>query len=179
MLHRLDSPTSGIILMAKDPFVSKVIKDCFAKGKVKKTYQAIVSGFPKPPRGIWKDSIKKCKKDSFVRSSLTSDSSNTAICQYQVIDQIKKTRVLTNLVLKPKTGRTHQLRVQCAIHGFPILGDRTYGNFNVNRWAKETFKNNRLFLHSQKIEFELKHGRKIHYFYAESPLPESFTLLNS
>ena len=179
LLHRLDSPTSGIILMAKDVTIAKSIKSCFAEGKVKKTYHAIVSGFPKPTFGIWKDSIKKNTKDSFVRSNLTSDSSNIAISKYQVIGRIRRNRILTKLVLEPKTGKTHQLRLQCASHGFPILGDRTYGNFTINRWAKQMFKTKRLFLHSQKIEFQLKYKQKFYCFSAESQLPEDFTSLNS
>ena len=53
--------------------------------------------------------------------------------------------------LEPLTGRTHQLRVQCAQHHFPILGDKTYGDFKCNR----RLRTERLFLHANSIEFVL------------------------
>ena len=165
--------------MAKDLSVAEGIKKCFAERRVKKTYQAIVCGFPKTAHGVWKDSLVTQKKGSHVRSILRDGSRKSAICHYQIINKIKKYRIFTQLLLRPETGKTHQLRVQCASHGFPILGDRTYGDYAVNLWAKKTLKANRLFLHAEKVEFELNYNQKVYYFTVESPLPESFKLLKS
>ena len=60
------------------------------------------------------------------------------------------------LKLAPKTGRTHQLRVQSAIRKVPIIGDRTYGNFSLNRKIAKLSKENRLFLHASEISLDIK-----------------------
>ena len=70
------------------------------------------------------------------------------------------------LELKPKTGRTHQLRIQCAQRGMAILGDQTYGDFQRNRGLKTEA----LFLHSESIECMVAGGKaKFHV-----PHPEYF-----
>ena len=58
------------------------------------------------------------------------------------------------LELQPKTGRTHQLRIQCANRGLPIVGDRTYGDFSKNRLLQDMD----LLLHSESIELSFKDG---------------------
>ena len=76
--------------------------------------------------------------------------------------------------LEPRTGRTHQLRVQCAKRALPIVGDQTYGNFGRNRAFAKLADTKRLFLHSMETAFEYEfHGRK-YLFAAKAPLPEEF-----
>ena len=58
------------------------------------------------------------------------------------------------LELQPKTGRTHQLRIQCANRGLPIVGDRTYGDFQRNK----ALKGEALFLHSESVECPVSKG---------------------
>ena len=60
------------------------------------------------------------------------------------------------LRMEPLTGRTHQLRVQCALRGIPIIGDKSYGDFSFNRKLSRASKTDRLCLHAAEIEFELK-----------------------
>ncbi len=60
-----------------------------------------------------------------------------------------KNETMSLIELQPLTGRTHQLRVQCAARGFPILGDRTYGDFAWNKRLKAE----RLYLHAEKVSF--------------------------
>ena len=69
------------------------------------------------------------------------------------------------LRLEPKTGRTHQLRVQCALRGMPIIGDKTYGDFNFNRKIARASKVDRLCLHAGEIEFSIKINNKKHKLY--------------
>jgi 23S rRNA-/tRNA-specific pseudouridylate synthase len=82
---------------------------------------------------------------------------------------------LVILNLEPKTGRTHQLRVQCAEHGHPILGDKTYGNFDGNKalGSERGFK--RLFLHAASIELTIQCDGKAANFSVSAPLPAEFT----
>ena len=75
----------------------------------------------------------------------------------------------------PQTGRTHQLRVQCSKRRLPILGDRTYGQFNLNRKITKLSKINRLFLHSAKLKVELTLRDQTQITWeAESSLPTDF-----
>jgi 23S rRNA-/tRNA-specific pseudouridylate synthase len=76
--------------------------------------------------------------------------------------------------LEPRTGRSHQLRVQCARRGLPIVGDQTYGDFARNReWAKKTgFK--RLFLHSLETRIDYDFAGRTRAFAAKAPVPPEF-----
>jgi 23S rRNA-/tRNA-specific pseudouridylate synthase len=75
---------------------------------------------------------------------------------------------LTLLKLEPITGRTHQLRVQCAFHGVPIVGDGTYGEFVFNREFARRTGHKRMFLHAASLRIPSLG------FSAESPVPPSF-----
>lgn len=76
--------------------------------------------------------------------------------------------------LEPHTGRSHQLRVQCAKRGLPIVGDRTYGNFSANREFSKAGGPKRMFLHSLEVEFDYEFAGKENRFAAQAPLPAEF-----
>jgi 23S rRNA-/tRNA-specific pseudouridylate synthase len=78
------------------------------------------------------------------------------------------------LALEPRTGRTHQLRHQCALRHLPILGDQTYGNFSLNRELARRFGTSRLFLHASSVELQLTLGNLRVDFAARSPVPDEF-----
>ena len=83
-----------------------------------------------------------------------------------------KLGMLALLRLSPKTGRTHQLRVQCAKRKLPIIGDRTYGNFQLNRKYAKQFKCDRLFLHATKLKVKISQKGKTEFMWeVVSPLP--------
>jgi hypothetical protein len=76
--------------------------------------------------------------------------------------------------LDPRTGRTHQLRVQSAAHGHPILGDRTYGDFEFNKAVGTARGFKRLFLHAESTQLSFDwQGTKVD-FKASSPMPKEF-----
>ena len=76
--------------------------------------------------------------------------------------------------LEPHTGRSHQLRVQCAKRGLPIVGDRTYGNFAANREFVKGGGARRMFLHSLEIGFDYAFRGRECAFSACAPLPPEF-----
>ena len=76
--------------------------------------------------------------------------------------------------LEPQTGRSHQLRVQCAKRGLPIVGDRTYGNFAANKAYARAGGAKRMFLHSLGVVFEYAFGGRTQEFAAIAPLPPEF-----
>ena len=82
--------------------------------------------------------------------------------------------MLSLIELKPKTGRTHQLRVQCASRNVPILGDATYGDFRFNRQMAATLGSRRLFLHAFSVSFNYRASDVSRLFEAKAELPEPF-----
>jgi 23S rRNA-/tRNA-specific pseudouridylate synthase len=81
---------------------------------------------------------------------------------------------LTLIQLEPRTGRSHQLRVQCARRNLPIVGDQTYGDFARNRAFAKSTGSKRLFLHSITTEFNYEYRGARQVFSATAPLPEEF-----
>jgi tRNA pseudouridine65 synthase len=167
LLHRLDGPTSGVILVTPFAKVAHDVKELMRARKVKKTYFAIVKGYPLPTRQkcLWQDKLAKTHLDdgSGVRGKVIGGGA-LAETQMQLVRKFFAPIGSSLLELRPLTGRTHQLRIQCAQRHMPIVGDATYGDFALNRQLK--VKN--LYLHAAKIEIPaLK-------FEAECELPKYF-----
>jgi 23S rRNA-/tRNA-specific pseudouridylate synthase len=183
LINRLDGPTSGVILLATNAEAATYAKALFAQGKVSKAYVAICLGRNLHKlRGIWIDGlVKEGRGSEGVRSFVVrpgvrpSGPVSQAITHFSSGDKGQGALDLVVLNLEPKTGRTHQLRVQCAEHGHPILGDKTYGNFDGNKalGSERGFK--RLFLHAASIELTIQCDDKPVRFSASAPLPAEFT----
>lgn len=171
LLNRLDAPTSGLILIATDRQLAKAIRDLFAERKVEKRYFALVAGRPPKPSDTWRDQLRTQSKGGAVRSE--RGPGQLALCEMRLV-QTWSNPLRSLLELTPKTGRTHQLRVQCAQRKLPILGDATYGDFRLNRDYTKTTGHKRLFLHSSEVKLALEwQGEKVK-FSAKSKLPEEF-----
>ncbi len=173
--HRLDSPTSGILIGTLGSSLAKSIRALFKTRKIQKTYIAVVSGVPRQQSGQWKDQLKsESKKEGhFVRSQV-GGKGQEALTSWKVVAQDPQRRI-SLLELKPHTGRTHQLRVHSANHRLPIIGDRTYGDFKLNAFAKQKWKLNRLMLHAHRVSIEDKESHL--KLQIESPLPPEFVHL--
>ena len=169
LCHRLDSPTSGIIIGASNKELASLIKLEFANRKVEKTYLAITEFNSKAKEGIWTDYLIEER----IAGKLRVTRGKGPKCQSKVrLLRRKKGNIDLQLIeLKPLTGRTHQLRVQCMLRKMPIVGDKTYGNFTLNRKIKKDSKLDRLCLHSTEIRFSIKYKNKDIEFFSESPLP--------
>lgn len=130
--HRLDSPTSGLLLVAKTRRARRVLGDQFENKTIQKQYQAIVIGQP-PQKG----------------SSHQAIQNKSAHTNYQVLRTVSslKNEYLSLVRLHPITGRTHQLRIHLSELGFPILGDQLYGK------EGEILKGKGLFLCAVGLKF--------------------------
>ena len=170
LINRLDSPTSGIILVAVNSEVAKLVKFQFANHKVAKTYYALVKHRMKVMKGNWSDQISK----SVYNKRINRPNIITAKTRYQVIKSPHGGFPITLLKLLPLTGRTHQLRVQCQLHGHPIVGDRTYGSFSFNRLVAEQTGKGRLMLHCAETSVSFFQNGKMVNFIAKAALPEDF-----
>jgi 23S rRNA-/tRNA-specific pseudouridylate synthase len=168
LLNRLDSATSGVILAATDPALAQTIKAHFRAKAVRKVYQALVFGRPRLAVEVWRDRLAVEKAGGRIRTgagALPAESAMTVL---------RSGPGVTLLQLEPRTGRSHQLRVQCAQRGLPIVGDQTYGDFRRNREFAKRAGTKRLFLHSLETSFDYEfQGRKWH-FQAQAPIPPEF-----
>lgn len=172
LINRLDSPTSGVILLGLNPAISAVIKREFASHKVSKTYYALVRGKPNVPAGTWADNLKK---DVHRGNRLVKKARIVAAkTRYQIVKSPTGGFPVTLIKLMPLTGRTHQLRVQCKKHGLPIVGDRTYGSFSFNREVAMHTGTKRMMLHSGETQVHYVYKGKVCDFTAKSELPEDF-----
>ncbi|WP_024654232.1 RluA family pseudouridine synthase [Borrelia persica] len=148
IVHRLDKDTSGVMICAKNletlNFLSKQFKERF----VKKIYIALVKGNFKVDYGIIDTFIDRDKYD---RKKFTVHESmgKKALTEYKVLASMRNYSLVA---LKPKTGRTHQLRVHMKYLNHPILGDSLYSRVD------QEFKEVSLMLHSFKLEISIREG---------------------
>ena len=176
LLNRLDSPTSGVLLLSLDATLAELVKELFAKSQVSKKYLALVRGRGlRTPRGTWQDQLVKSKgPGNSVRSAAAASGGVTAVTLYQGERAAGGTTPLSLIKLEPRTGRTHQLRVQTAQHGHPILGDRTYGDFEFNKAVGTGRGFKRLFLHAFSTEVVFPWQGETVKFSATAPMPVEF-----
>ena len=172
LINRLDSPTSGLLLLALNAEMNKIIKRLFSTHSVRKTYYALVRQSPLPAVGMWKDLLKE---DIYYKIKRTKVGQRLlAHTNYEVVNESAKGRQIVLLKLMPITGRTHQLRIQCKNHKHPIVGDRTYGDFGFNRKIASATGQKRLMLHSAEIAVHYSYQGNKYDFYAKSALPDAF-----
>jgi len=172
LINRLDSPTSGVILLGLNLDISQTIKKEFATHRVTKIYYALVRGQPGKPAGSWADQLKK---DLHRGNRLISKGRIVpAKTRYQVIKSPTGGFPVSLIKLMPLTGRTHQLRVQCQKHGLPVVGDRTYGSFSFNKEIAMRTETKRMMLHSGETIVNYSYKGKSREFSATSDLPEDF-----
>ena len=125
LVHRLDRDTSGVLLLARSARAAARLAKAFQARDTDKRYLAIVRGVPNPTRGHIDAALAKQGGPKGERMEWDEDDGQHARTDYAVIDRAARTAAL--LVLRPLTGRTHQIRAHCQILGTPILGDGKYG----------------------------------------------------
>lgn len=173
LLNRLDSATSGVLLCAADAEVAEVVRGQFARGQVRKKYYALVFGAMNPGKQVWRDRLEVSKKGGQIR---TSARGGLAAEAEAVLKKHYPGRIPVSLLeLYPGTGRTHQLRVQCASRSLPIVGDETYGNFGWNREFAKATGRKRLFLHSAEVSLRYRLAGREFSFGARAALPGEFS----
>jgi 23S rRNA pseudouridine1911/1915/1917 synthase len=150
IVHRLDKDTSGVIIAAWDDEALAFLADQFRARTVRKSYAAIVLGCPKDKLGRIDRRIARSRKDR--KTFTVSDSEGRPSLTYFRLVQSYENYSL--LLLRPRTGRTHQIRVHLKYLGNPILGDSIYGR------ADPRFPSAGLMLHAKSLSLVLP-GREI------------------
>lgn len=142
--HRIDRPTSGIVIFAKTSKALMRLNKMFQDKEIQKTYWAIVKNPPKNKEGKLVHYLKKneAKNKSFAQESMFQGA-KVAELTYKIIFDFDNYFLLEIL---PKTGRHHQIRVQLSEMGCPIKGDLKYGFNRSNKDAS-------ISLHARKISF--------------------------
>lgn len=174
LLHRLDSATSGVILGCVNPNLARELKGQFSKRRVSKVYHAIVSGYARATDTEWKDLLRKKRVGGNIRMDARNSRGFPAETHVKVLKTKQSYPKLSLLKLYPRTGRTHQLRVQSSKRRLPIVGDSTYGDFSFNRQVHKEIGSQRLFLHASSIRMRWDWRDRSHEFHAESPVPALF-----
>jgi len=149
-VHRLDSKTSGIIVLAFTKEIAHELALQFERKQVDKTYRAIVQG--EPGEGSFDRKVLVKKKTKFKKPAVTHFKTLKTV-QTNISFKEKKNIKLSLVEIKPETGRWHQLRQHFAQHQFDILGDTHHGDFTLNKIITELTGVKRLFLHAEKLEF--------------------------
>ena len=144
VIHRLDRPVSGLILFAR---TSKALTRCselFRERKIKKIYFAITENEPNEAHGDLTHYLVKNKKNNHTQAyDEQLKNSKRSILSYEHINSYKKAQLL---LITPKTGRPHQIRVQLSNIGCPIINDIKYG-------YPSTDNKHSIYLHSYSLEF--------------------------
>jgi 23S rRNA pseudouridine1911/1915/1917 synthase len=161
IVHRLDKETSGVIIAAYDEDSHAFLAQQFKLRKVRKTYIALICGVPKEETGRIETFIARDQKDR--KRFTVSAAGKAAVTFYKVI---KSWENYSLVMLRPKTGRTHQLRVHMRYLKLPILGDRVYG------YDDKKFPDVSLMLHSKSLEITLPGESQPRLF--SSQIPERF-----
>jgi len=175
LLNRLDSATSGVILTAASEKLALAVRQHYAKKQVNKTYQALVFGRPHKNLEYWRDQLAVKKSHGRIRTATIGNVPAETL--FQLIKHTQKSFSTSLVKLEPRTGRSHQLRVQCAKRQLPIIGDQTYGDFGLNREFAKMHQTKRLFLHSLETSFSYEFAGRSHAFKATAPLPREFLLM--
>lgn len=154
-IHRLDRPTSGVILMAKSRDAARELSQAFAERQVRKVYEAVVRGWPLQPGDppVTIDRPLSGKPAATRVRTLALSTFPEALGRYP-------TARFGLLELEPTTGLTHQLRRHLRGWGYPIINDRKHGDDKLNTDFLARFGVRRLLLHARRLEFPF--GGRIH-----------------
>ncbi|WP_129599659.1 RluA family pseudouridine synthase [Anaerophilus nitritogenes] len=140
-INRLDRDTSGLIMIAKNPFAQQEISKQMQANKVQKMYVAVVDGNLKERKATINAPIGRREPENIKREVFQGG--QESITHYEVIDKLKNASVVK---LKLETGRTHQIRVHMSYIGHPLIGDELYGVANTDLIDRQA-------LHAQSLIF--------------------------
>ena len=151
-IHRIDRPVSGVVLFARNVRVAKKLGHQFEKRQVRKVYWACVSGQVDELTGTWTDHVRKVPGEA--RAEVVPEDhpqGRIAVLHYRTL---ATGPFGTWLEVTLETGRTHQIRVQAASRGLPVLGDQQYGSSVAFGPQTEDLRQRAIALHGRSLEFK-------------------------
>lgn len=165
VVHRIDRDTSGIVVFAKTAAAQQAIKDQFARRRPERVYWALVHGSPHPARGRWRDHL--AWDDDALRQTVTGAKNPRgveAISDYRVLETFGDASLVEVRLL---TGKRNQIRIQAAVRGHELVGERQYTGGPSKRKGPT---HPRQALHAHRLAFAHPvDGRPLRF---EAPLPD-------
>jgi len=158
--HRLDKPTSGVLVFALDPNIARQMTEAFSTRAMEKDYLAIVRGYTEEQALI--DYALKEQLDKMTdRRATQNKEAQSAITEYQRLATVELPHAVGRypaaryslIKVSPKTGRKHQIRRHMKHIFHPIVGDTTHGDGKHNQLFRDAFDCQRLLLHASALSF--------------------------
>jgi RluA family pseudouridine synthase len=177
--HRLDRVTSGVMVVARNQRALRRLSEQFAARIVSKTYHAIVPDIDLQEKEDvrWVDHIRKIPEEA--RGEVCSPEIDGAREAVMIVRPLQKAWLngcnegLRLCEIRLETGRMHQIRIQFAARGRPIVGDELYGS--TIPWVEGEFRNAPIALHARSLQF--RHPQTAEPLLFEAPYPESWNRL--
>jgi 23S rRNA pseudouridine1911/1915/1917 synthase len=125
VVSRLDRPVSGIVVFARTSKAAARLTEQFRRRTVEKTYWALVEGRIAPDKAVWEDYLRRDERQRRMQIVGRGGSgAQSAVLEYRCL---RRSSDFSLVEITLHTGRKHQIRLQLAAHGHPVLGDRKYG----------------------------------------------------
>ena len=169
VVHRIDQDTSGLVVFAKDEVSARFLTAQFRRREPRRVYLAVVHGRPQPPAGTWRDWLVWDTKALIQKPAGAGDPrAEEAISEYRTAEPLRGASLLE---VQLTTGRRNQIRVQAALRGHALVGERRYGE-SARRAERIRFE--RQALHAWRLELVHPRGDRMVF---EAPVPPDFTSL--
>lgn len=169
VVHRIDRDTSGIVVFARNARAQAALKDQFERQEPERVYWALLSGHLRSKSGTWRDRLVWDQKALTQKLAGERDAhAAEAISEYRVIESFATT---TLVEVRLRTGKRNQIRIQAALRGHPLVGERQY----VSGDAPEVVSFPRQALHAHRLVFRHPIDGRVMRF--EAPLPQDFARL--
>ncbi len=165
-VHRLDSKTSGVMVLTFSSEIAREITLQFERKEVQKKYLAVVQG--NPGFGTFCNKVLVKKKSKFKKEAVTHFQTLNSV-QTSISYKDKNNIILSLVEITPETGRWHQLRQHFAKNRFDIVGDAHHGDFTLNKIITEKTGINRLLLHATSLAFVPPGASKAETFISSAP----------
>jgi len=179
-VHRLDKPTSGVLLFALNPETARKMGDAFAARETEKNYLAVVRGYS-DEQGLIDYALKEEHDKKTDGLAKLDKEAQEAVTEYRRLATTElpypvgryQTARYSLLSLKPKTGRKHQLRRHMKHIFHPIVGDTSHGDGKQNQFFRDQLGCHRLLLHAGQLSF--RHPETGEYLQIQAALDERFS----
>ncbi len=178
-VHRLDKPTSGLMVFAFTSNVSRFLQEQFQQGTIEKRYTAIVRGWPKQNSWVV-DRPLKYQVDKYSEKNVDENKIQSARTEFRCLAKTSIDQPLGEfptvryslLQITPKTGRKHQIRRHLNACDHPIIGDTNHGDRHHNHFFRDYFGQRRLYLAS--IGITLIHPSTDQLVRLDTPVQDNF-----
>ncbi len=145
LAHRLDRDTTGCLILGRHPKALRKLHKLFFEGAIDKTYWAICRGVPEKLSGTISAPLKKGTEKAGWRMAIADENDEAGLAAVTTYRTLKTADGMSFIEAKPKTGRTHQIRVHLASIGAPVIGDPLYGVLSAEDRARPTM------LHARRV----------------------------